>query len=87
MNLSVGRHQQKVMVRVADSGVGIPTEDLPHIFDRFFRVGSSRSHPDGAGLGLAIVKKILELHGEHIAVVSRVNEGSEFSFSLPLHRS
>ena len=87
MNLSVERHHQKVMVRVADSGVGIPTEDLPHIFDRFFRVSNSRSQPNGAGLGLAIVKKILELHGEQIAVESHVNKGSEFSFSLPLHHA
>ena len=70
-----------------DRGVGIPAEQLPHLFERFYRVpgvevqtGSS----SGVGLGLYIVQKIVERHGGHVSVESRVGEGSIFSVSLPL---
>lgn len=69
-----------VCIDVADTGVGIPADELPHIFDRFYRV---RRHPDGTGLGLAISQRILEAHERSISVSSRVNEGTTFSFSLP----
>ena len=73
-----------VSVQVIDTGYGIPPEDLPHIFERFYRVEKSRARDKGGtGLGLAIAKKILELHGSTLAVQSDVGEGTTFSFALP----
>jgi signal transduction histidine kinase len=74
-----------VTVIVADTGYGIPVEELPHIFERYQR-GSRSATIDrtGAGLGLAIVKRILEIHGVTIAVSSKMNEGTAFSFQLPI---
>lgn len=73
-----------VNISVSDNGIGIPTKDLPHIFDRFYRVEKSRDRGrGGAGLGLAITKKILELHGTTIHVQSKLNKGTTFSFKLP----
>ena len=73
----------KVLVEVADTGIGIPEEDIPHIFDRFYRVDKSRSREQGGtGLGLAIVKHTINAHRETIAVRSRLDEGTTFSFTL-----
>ncbi len=72
-----------VDVRITDTGVGIPPAELPHIFDRYF-MGQRSAAADGSGLGLAIVKRIVELHGSTVRATSRVNEGAEFSFSLPV---
>lgn len=73
-----------VTVEVVDTGIGIPDEDLPHIFERFYRVEKSRSKDPGrGGLGLAITKKILDLHGSTLDVSSIMNHGTTFSFSLP----
>ena len=72
-----------VNISVRDTGVGIQPEELPHIFERFYRVDKSRSRSSGgAGLGLAITKKIVEAHDSHIDVQSRPNEGSTFEFNL-----
>ncbi len=74
---------QKVYVKVEDNGVGIKKEDLPRIFERFYRVDKSRSRNEGgSGLGLAIVKHILEVHGESITVESIFGRGASFEFSL-----
>lgn len=74
---------QKVLVEVEDNGMGIKPEMLSRIFERFYRVESSRNRSDGgSGLGLAIVKHILEAHGESIAVESIYLEGAKFSFSV-----
>ena len=72
----------EVRFSVTDSGPGIPTDDLPHIFDRFTRVG--KGGRPGTGLGLSIAKGIVEAHGGHIRVVSEIGVGSTFCFSLPL---
>lgn len=73
------------MVTVKDTGVGIPAEDIPFIFDRFYRVDKSRSRAEGGtGLGLAICKHIAEAHGGKIEVESQVGAGSTFSVRLPL---
>src|SRR5579864_563911 len=70
---------------VSDTGRGIPADDLPRIFDRFYRVDRSRSRgAGGTGLGLAIAKHVVEAHGGRIAVNSRLGRGSVFSFTLPL---
>jgi two-component system phosphate regulon sensor histidine kinase PhoR len=73
-----------VTVSVADTGAGISREDLPHIFERFFKADKSRSS-SGTGLGLAIAKHIVQAHGGSIWVQSEEGKGSTFSFSLPLH--
>jgi two-component system phosphate regulon sensor histidine kinase PhoR len=73
----------KVMVEVADNGEGIDREDIPRVFERFFRTDRSRSRQQGGtGLGLAIVKRILEAHGETITLRSELGVGSTFSFTL-----
>lgn len=72
-----------VEVSVRDTGVGILPEDLPHIFEWFYRVDKSRSRAhDGGGLGLAIVKQLVEMQGGTISVGSIAGEGSEFRFTL-----
>jgi signal transduction histidine kinase len=71
-------------VEISDTGEGIDAEDLPHIFERFYRGEKSRSRATGgAGLGLAIAKGIVEAHGGHIGVESAPGEGTQFFFSLP----
>ena len=66
---------------------GIANEDLPRVFDRFFRARhGEESLADSTGLGLAIAKRILELHGSQIEVTSRVSEGTCFEFELPVDR-
>jgi signal transduction histidine kinase len=73
-----------IQVEVADTGEGIAPEDLPHIFDQFFRGEKSRSRETGgAGLGLAIAKGIIEAHHGHIWVESQVGQGTRFRFILP----
>ena len=75
--------KNKIFVEVSDNGMGIKPEVLPRIFERFFRVETSRNRKDGgSGLGLAIVKHILEAHGENIHVKSTYLEGTQFSFLL-----
>ncbi|GAB4373848.1 MAG: ATP-binding protein [Calditrichia bacterium] len=77
--------EQGVRVVVSDSGQGIPPEDIPHVFERFYRVDKSRSRTKGGtGLGLAIAKKILELHDSKISVESELNVGTKFFFDLPV---
>jgi two-component system phosphate regulon sensor histidine kinase PhoR len=74
----------KLRVRVRDSGIGIPEEDLGRIFERFYRVDKARSRAlGGTGLGLAIVKHLVQSLGGEISVASRLGEGSTFTFTLP----
>lgn len=73
------------VVEVRDSGPGIPEEELPFVFERFYRVDRSRTRATGgAGLGLTIVKTLIEAHGGRIWARSRPGEGSTFGFALPL---
>lgn len=75
--------KNKVLIEVIDNGMGIKPEILPRIFERFYRVETSRSRREGgSGLGLAIVKHILEAHNENITVESVYLEGTKFSFML-----
>ena len=75
--------QQSLMVEIIDSETGIGKEHLPRLFERFYRVDTSRSRENGgSGLGLAIVKHILEAHGQEIFVESELGKGSTFSFTL-----
>ena len=69
---------------VRDSGPGIPAEDLPHIFERFYRVDKSRSRATGGvGLGLTIARRVAEAHGGRIEAFSEVGKGTEFVVTLP----
>ena len=75
-------------VRITDTGPGIPSDHLTHLFDRFYRVDQARTadetSPNGSGLGLAIVEAIAHLHGGKVEVKSEAGKGSTFEISLPL---
>ncbi len=74
---------EKIIIEVADNGIGISKEHLPRVFERFYRVDKSRSREHGGtGLGLSIVKHIIEAHGQNIEVLSTEGAGSVFSFTL-----
>jgi signal transduction histidine kinase len=76
----------RVEISVRDSGIGIPPEDLDRLFERFYRVDKARSRElGGTGLGLAIVKHLALAQGGEARVTSIVNQGSTFSFTLPIH--
>tara|TARA_A100001015_G_scaffold68814_1_gene76191 strand:+ start:7305 stop:8333 length:1029 start_codon:yes stop_codon:yes gene_type:complete len=81
--ISFESDEENIMVKVNDNGEGINEENMPRLFQRFFRVDVSRSRSQGgSGLGLAIVKHIIDAHNENIYVQSTLGIGSEFSFSL-----
>jgi heavy metal sensor kinase len=85
VRLSVRREDSFAVLEVADNGIGIPAEALPHVFKRFFRVDVSRSREQGgAGLGLAIVKSICSAHGADVEVISSPGKGSCFRMRQPL---
>jgi signal transduction histidine kinase/DNA-binding response OmpR family regulator len=83
--LSLEYQSGMACINIRDTGYGIPSGDLPHIFDRFYRVrNNGHAEIEGNGLGLAIVKSIAEAHGGKVTVESEVGKGSCFTFSLPL---
>jgi len=85
LTLGLAVEGEQVLVTVADTGIGIPEEHLPHIFSRFYRVDEARNREDGgAGLGLAIVKWIVKIHDGKIDVDSMPNQGTTFTVLLPL---
>ena len=77
--------ENAIEVNIKDTGCGIPEDDLPLIFDRYHKGTNNKEASAGFGLGLAIVKKIIELHQSIISVKSKINEGTTFSFNLPLY--
>lgn len=78
----------QVVVRVADTGIGIAKEEQPHVFERFYRVDQSRSrHRGGAGLGLSIVQHILQLHSGSVSLEDNIPCGSVFQICLPVYPS
>jgi signal transduction histidine kinase len=84
--ITIATHQvtDRIDISVADTGPGIREEDIPRIFDRFFRAEQGQeANAISTGLGLAIAKRILELHGSQISVTSRLSEGTRFEFDLP----
>jgi two-component system phosphate regulon sensor histidine kinase PhoR len=84
VQVSCSQSDQSVEIKVRDTGAGIPAQDLPHIFDRFYRVEKHRARASGgSGLGLAIVKGIVETHGGIMSVASVEGEGTTFTIILP----
>ncbi len=84
--MSVSQVGENAQATVADHGVGIPPEALPHLFDRFFRAEGAAHQAQGLGLGLYITRRIVEAHGGAISVESEPGRGSTFTVALPLHR-
>ncbi len=79
------RHQDAVQIEVKDTGMGVSSEHLSRIFERFYRVDKGRSRATGGtGLGLSIVKHIVEAHGGKVSVDSSLNQGSSFTVTLPI---
>lgn len=83
LSITLEKHHTSAVITVHDTGQGISTKDLPHIFDRFYR-GSATDRVLGSGLGLAITKSIITLHNGLIKVKSAVGEGSTFVITLPI---
>jgi two-component system, OmpR family, sensor kinase len=85
VDLRLSKEDGRAILSVIDTGIGIPAEDLPHIFDRFYRVDKARNREQGgSGLGLAIVKWVVQAHGGRIQVESSVGAGTTFLVTLPL---
>lgn len=84
VGITIEEEASELVVRIRDTGVGIPEEDRDHLFERFYRVNKDRSRSTGgSGLGLSICKQIVEMHGGGISVRSEVGEGSTFTVRLP----
>src|SRR5690606_10217027 len=84
--VNADREKHQVEIKVADTGIGIPEDKLPHIFDRYYQVDGGKSSPEtpGSGIGLALAKQLVELHKGSIDVTSKINEGTSFHIVLPL---
>ena len=85
VRLGLSKTATQARIMIADTGIGIPEEDLPYIFDRFYRVDKARTRSHGgSGLGLSIVKWIVDVHGGTIEVESKIGKGTTFYVTLPL---
>lgn len=84
INISLSKEKQQVRLEILDNGPGIPSEAIPHLFDRFYRVDGARStRGNGSGLGLAIVHWIVDQHGGSVTAESQMGEGTVFTIMLP----
>lgn len=84
ITLSSQDESDTIIVHVADTGMGIPAEDLPHVYERFYRVDKARSRRrGGTGLGLALVREITELHSGRVGIESELNVGTTVTLQLP----
>ncbi|MBE7190349.1 sensor histidine kinase, partial [Jatrophihabitans endophyticus] len=80
--------EQTVQLQIADTGIGIPPEDLPHLFSRFYRASNARTtETPGTGLGLSLARSIVEAHGGAIAVAANEPTGTVVTLTLPRHRT
>lgn len=85
ITVSLAKAGRDAVLEIADTGVGIPEADLPHVFDRFYRVDKARSRETGGtGLGLSIVKQIVRLHAGTVTVASEYGKGTTFTVQLPV---
>jgi signal transduction histidine kinase len=80
--VAISFHNTITILRFADTGIGIPQDEIPHIFDSFYR-GTNKSYTGGNGIGLSLADKIIKLHKGSISVLSQVNEGTTFTIELP----
>jgi signal transduction histidine kinase len=88
ITVTVRAQGEWLKVSVADTGEGIPDEDLSNIFERFYRVDKSRTRATGgSGLGLTIARRLIEAHGGQIGVASQLGQGTQFTFTLPIAKS
>lgn len=79
--------QQKILISVKDTGIGIPKEDIEHVFDRFYQVNSNnQNHYEGTGIGLSLVKELVDLHNGEITIKSELNWGTEVNVYFTLSR-
>jgi signal transduction histidine kinase len=83
VTLSAGRGEKDWTLAVKDTGMGIPTKALPHLFEKFYRVNASEGKVPGTGLGLSICKQIVSGHGGSIAVKSTPGKGTTFTIHIP----
>jgi signal transduction histidine kinase len=84
VEMKVDREEEELVLRLSDTGIGIPAKDLPNMFSRFFQVdSSSRRKYQGVGIGLALVKELTELHGGTVAVHSVEGQGTTFTIRMP----
>ena len=84
VTIEVATANDRVTIRVVDTGRGIPADEVPNVFDRYYHVDRGEMSDIGrTGLGLAIVRHVVELHGGKIGVASVLNHGTTFSFDLP----
>jgi two-component system sensor histidine kinase BaeS len=84
IRIALSENDEFASIRIEDNGIGIPEEEMPYIFERFYRADKSRNRKTGgSGIGLAIVKSIVSAHGGTVEVESRLNEGSCFTVNLP----
>jgi two-component system sensor histidine kinase SenX3 len=87
IRIEIAERDGRATIVIADTGIGIPSRDLPRIFERFYRVDRARARDTGGtGLGLAIVKHVAEQHHGHVEAISELGRGSTFTVTLPLHR-
>ena len=87
ISVTLSREDDRVVLAVQDFGIGIAPEEQRKVFDRFHRVGTGLVHDvKGSGLGLSLVRHIVQAHGGHVGVVSKIGDGSTFTMTLPLRR-
>ncbi len=84
VTVTASRVESTVVTSISDRGPGIDPDELPHLFERYYRTRAGRSHREGLGLGLYITRELVEAHGGRIWVESEPGRGSTFSFSLPI---
>ena len=84
VHVRIETNAAEAMVKVTDSGIGIPESAIPRLFERYFRAPGSEKAAKGIGLGLFVTKRLIEAHGGKVEVTSDVGKGSTFSFTVPL---